>query len=273
MKKKLPLYVSILSIIISFGLVSQAQTLSTVGKSKISLKEFKEKYKEVREKSFVNVPSEKEFLQELVRYEIGVQEAKRLNLQKDPIVVERMNQLLYQFLLEKQLGESISKIKVTESDMKSYYRSNPELRTSHILIEIPPNANSAQKAAARKRANDIYAEVKKSKKSFEELVNLYTDDSITKRSGGDVGWHTRLTITPEYYNAAKKMKLNQIFGLVETIYGYHIIKLTGKNTYQKANKRQLRQIVFEIKRKEIFDRYFANLRKKYPVKINDKLLK
>ena len=98
MKNNFRISVLISVLVLASSAFSHAQTLSVVGKSKISLKDFKEKYKEVREKSFVNVPSEKEFLQELVRYEIGVQEAKRLKLQNDPIMVERANQLLYQYL-------------------------------------------------------------------------------------------------------------------------------------------------------------------------------
>tara|TARA_B100001248_G_C27399680_1_gene469112 strand:+ start:7606 stop:8421 length:816 start_codon:yes stop_codon:yes gene_type:complete len=249
-----------------------AKVVASVGSKNISLKDFQQKYNEMKERTMVNVPSQKDFLQELIRYEIGLQEAKRTGIQKDSKVQERYEQLLYQAFLEKQLGDKVSKIKVTESDMKKYYRNNPEIRASHILIEVPPNATAAQRSAARKRANDILQEVKKSKKPFEELVTLYTDDSITKRSGGDIGWQTRLTITPAFYNAANRLKEGQIGGPVETIYGYHIIKLVDRNPYQKANKRQLRQVVFEIKRKELFDALFSKLSKKYPVKVNTKLL-
>lgn len=271
---KAVLGISLINILLlAAGSMASAQTLASVGKSKISLKDFKAKYKEVKQKSFVSVPTEKEFLEELVRYELGVQEAKQLKLQNSPVVKQRFEQLLYQYLLEKQLGDSINKIKVTESDMKSYYKGNPEIRTSHILIEMAPGANKTQRETAKKRALEIYNEVKSSKKPFSELVALYTDDAVTKRSGGDVGWHTKLTITPDYYNAASKLKEGAISGLVETVYGFHIIKLTGKNTYQKANKRQLRQIVFEIKRKKLFDDYFAKLRKKHAVKVNKNLLK
>lgn len=256
-----------------YGNTSYAQNIATVGRANISVKEFEQKYKEVQQKSVVNVPSKEVFLEDLIRYEIGLQEAKAQNMEKDPQVQERYNQLLYQALIEKQIGKKVAQIKVSEEDMRNYYKSNPELRTSHILTEIPPNASSDQRAQAKKRAMEIYEDVKKSKKSFEELVALYTDDATTKRSGGDIGWQSRLTITPEYYEAAYKLKVGQVFGLVETLFGFHIVKLTGRNPYEKANKRHLRQVVFDVKRKQIFDSYFTNLKKKYPVKISKENIK
>ncbi|MCB0347414.1 MAG: peptidylprolyl isomerase [Bdellovibrionales bacterium] len=257
-----------LLVCLAYSSVTYAQNVATVGKVSISAKEFEQKYKEVQQKSVVNVPSKQVFLEDLVRYEMGLQEAKAQNMEKDPQVQERYDQLLYQALIEKQIGKRVSQIKVSEDDMRNYYKSNPELRTSHILIEIPPKASSDQRAQAKKRAMEIYEEVKKSKKSFEELVAIYTDDATTKRSGGDIGWQSRLTITPEYYEAAYKLKVGQVYGLVETLFGFHILKLTGRNPYEKANKRHLRQVVFDVKRKQIFDSYFAGLKKKYPVKMS-----
>jgi parvulin-like peptidyl-prolyl isomerase len=269
------MHLMILSLVLglTYSSIGVAQNVATVGKVIITAKEFEAKYKEVREKSVVNVPTKDVFLEDLIRYEVGLQEAKAQNMEKDPQVVERYEQLLYQALIEKQIGKKVAQIKVDENDMRNYYKNNPELRTSHILIEIPPNANADQKAQARKRATEIYDEVKKSTKSFEELVALYTDDATTKRSGGDIGWQSRLTITPEYYGAAYNLKVGQVQGLVETLFGFHIIKLTGRNTYEKANKRHLRQVVFDVKRKQIFDDYFANLKKKYPVKISKENIK
>jgi parvulin-like peptidyl-prolyl isomerase len=253
--------------------VAYAQVVATAGKTTITAKDFQQKYKEVQEKSVVNVPSKEVFLEDLIRYEIGLQEARAQNMEKDPAVQERYNQLLYQALIEKQIGKKVAQIKVTEEDMRNYYKTNPELRTSHILIEIAPNATAEQKAQARKRATEIYEEVKKSSKSFEELVAIYTDDATTKRSGGDINWQSRLTITPEYYDAAYNLKVGQVHGLVETLFGFHIVKLTGRNPYEKANKRHLRQVVFDVKRKQIFDAYFADLKKKYPVKISKENIK
>ncbi len=246
--------------------------VAVVGSKNITLKEFNDKYEEVR-KQTLNPPSKDLFLEDLVRFEMGVQEATKKGLQDDPIVKERIRQELYKGLIERELGKAVNEIKVTEKEMQEYYKNNPEIRTSHILIEFRPDATPEQKKAARNRAMEIYEEVKKSKRPFEELVNLYTDDVLSKRNGGDVGWQSRLTLMPSYYEAALKMKVGEVKGLIETPYGYHIIKVTGRRSYKDADKRQIRMAVFDQKRKALFDAYFAKLKKSYPVKVNKNLIK
>lgn len=252
-----------------FVIHSFAQTIATIGSRKISKKEFDDRYRDVVEQT-VNPPSKTEFLEDLIRYEVGLQEAKKIGLQNDPAVKERMNQELYKAMIEKSLSDKVEKINVTEAEMKKYYQSNPEIRTSHILTEIKPDATAKQIEAARKRAQQIYAQVKKSKRPFNDLVRLYSDDPISKRNGGDIGWQTRLTLVPNYYNAAIRMKQNQVLGIIKTQFGYHIIKMTGKRSYKDADKRNIRMAVFDLKRKTLFDRYFEQLKKKYRISINSK---
>src|SRR5690606_16462113 len=127
-------------------------------------------------------PSKELFVEDLIRYEIGVQEAMKKGIQEDPIVKERIRQEIYKGLIEKELGKAVSEIKVTEKEMQAYYKKNPEIRTSHILIEFRPDATTEQKKAAKDRATEIYEEVRKSKRPFEELVGLYTDDVLSKRN-------------------------------------------------------------------------------------------
>ena len=243
------------------------EVLATVGEKQITLKEFNERYDEVI-RNTANPPTKELFLEDLVRYEMGVQEAYKKGIDKDPVVKERMRQEIYKGLVERELTKKINEIKVTEPDMKKFYEKSPEIRTSHILIEFKPDATDAQKKAAKDRAKEIYSEVQKSKRPFEELVALYSDDVLSKRTGGDVGWQTSVTLVPSYYEAAMKMKLNEVRGLIETQYGFHIVKMTGRRSYDEANKRQIRAAVFDGKRKELFDQYFANLKKSYSIKIN-----
>jgi len=248
------------------------EIIAIVGSKQITVKELNDKYDEVVKQS-INPPSKQLFLEDLIRYEMGVQEAYKKGLQDDPLVKERFRQEVYKGLIERELGKKISEIKVNEKEMQAYYQKNPEIRTSHILIEFRPDANEEQKKVARERALEILNEVKKSKRPFEELVALYTDDVLSKKTGGDVGWQSSLTLVPPYYQAALGMKVGEVKGLIETQYGFHIIKVTGRRGYSDANKRQIRAAVFDDKRKTIFDAYFERLRKQYPVKVNKDKLK
>ncbi len=249
----------------------EAQVLAKVGSAEITLKDFETKLNEIKKKS-INPPTAEQFLEDLVRYEMGLQEARARKLENDPAVRQSINEELYKGLVERSIGEKVNKIKVNEKEMRAFYAKNPEIRTSHILIEVKPNANPEEKAIARKRATEIYAEVNKSKRPFEELVKLYTDDTFTKNNGGDVGYQSRITLVPAYYDTAQKLKMNDISGLVETQYGFHIIKLTGRRSYEQANKQQLRTAVFDEKRKNIFDEFFNSLKSKYKIETNKKLL-
>lgn len=255
----------------SFG-QGKDEVLAQVGNKKIMLSDFNKKYNEVRGQT-VNPPTKSLFLEDLVRYELGLTQAEKMGLEKDPAVQDRMKQELYKALLEKELGDKVQKINVTDKEMEDYYKKNPEIRTSHILFEIKPGATGDQKTEAKKRATEIYEkEVKGSKRPFEELVRLFSDDTISKQNGGDVGWQSRVTLVPSYYDTIINMKVDEVKGLVETQFGYHIVKVTGKRTFENANKRQLRAAVFDEKRRQAFNDYFEKLKKTSSIKINSKLL-
>ena len=258
---------SILVLVVTMTSFAQEadDVVAVVGSKKITKKEFDEKYKDVVSKAF-NPPSKDLFLEDLVRYEVGVMEAEKRNLGNDPVVQERIRQVLYVDLVEKEIGKKADQITVTEKEMQNYYAKNPEIRTSHILIELKERARPSEKEAAKKRAGEIYKEVKSSKKPFEQLVKLYSDDVISKKTGGDIGWHNSTTLLPEYYNAALKLSNNQISNLIETKFGFHIIKLTGKKAYKDADKVRLNAAVKEQKKRVLFDDFFGKLKSKYNVK-------
>lgn len=250
---------------------ADSPVVAEVGNKKITLDDFNKKYNEVKVQT-INPPTKKQFLEDLVRYELGVQEAEKRKLENDPIVQDRMKQELYKALLEKDLGQKVQKIEVSDKEMQDWYKNNPEIRFSHILIEFKPGATPEQVAEAKKRATEIYDEVKKSKRPFEELVRLYSDDPLSKQAGGDVGWQSRVTIVPSTYEATIGMKPGDIKGLVETPFGFHIIKLTARHSYEEANRRQVRAAVYDEKRKQAFNEYFEKLKKQYNIRVNPSAL-
>ena len=246
--------------------------VATVGNYRITSKEFKDRYEEVV-KNTLNPPAKEVFLEDLVRYRVGLQEAKKRKLDEDPLYKERADQELYKTLIEREIGKKVDAIRVTEDEMKAFYSKSPEIRSSHILIEFKPDATEAQKNAARERAKEIYKEVLASKRPFQELVALYSDDPLSKNTGGDVGWQSSITLVPAYYDVILKMKVGEVRGVVETPYGFHIIKVTDRRGYNDANKRTLRAAVFEQRRKAVFDDYFAKIKKTYTINVNKTALK
>jgi len=250
---------------------TDADVVAVVGTKRITVEDFNKKYDQVRSKAF-NPPTKAQFLEDLVRYEMGLQEAAKKQIEKDPLVQDRMKEELYKALVEKELAARVEKIAITDKEMEAYYKKNPEIRLSYILVEMKPGSTPEQHAEAKKRANEIYDEVKKSKRPFEELVKLYSDDVLTKQTGGDAGWQARVTVPPPVYDAIVGMKVGEIKGLVEVPYGFQIIKVTGRRSFENANRRALRAAVFDEKRKDIFNDYFEKLKKTYTIKTNPKLI-
>ena len=266
--------IAVVFLLLTSGLCSSsfAQVIAKVGSKEITLPDFKQRYDEIK-KQTVNPPTAQDFLDDLIRFEIGVQEAEKRNMQSDPAVRERIRQEMYKGLIEKELGKRVESIDVNEAEMKDYYKSNPELRSSHILIQYPTGASPEKIAAAKKRADEIYAEVAKSKRPFEELVKLYSDDTLSKAAGGDIGYQNRITMVPSYYEAMLRAKQGEITKPVQTVYGFHIIKVTGRRSFQDADRKQIRAAVFDNKRRALFDAFFKKLGSRYPVTKNENLIK
>lgn len=268
--------VFVLSFISAMAWAQQKDAVvAEVGSRKITLDEFNKKYTEIL--GIVGVsggvaPTKAQFLEDLVRFEVGLAEANKKNLAQDPLVQERIKQEMYKVLLEKEIGPKAAKLQVSDGEMKDWYSKNPSIRWSNILIEVKPNATPEQRAEAKKRATEIFSEVKSSKRPFEELVRLYSDDTMAKQFGGDAGWQSIVT-APLIYDSVKKAKVGELVGPVETIFGYSIMKVTGRATFEQASRQDIRQAVFNEKRRQLMDQYFAGLKKQISVKSNPSLLK
>lgn len=264
------LMIAILCPVLAMAQPKKDEVLAKVGNRTITVEDFNRRFNEA--KNTFNPPTKKQFLEDLVRFEIGLSEATVKGTEKDPIYQERLKAELYKTYLENELGEKVQKIPVSEAEMEDFYKQNPEFRFSTIITEVKPGATVAQKAEARKRATEIYEEVKKSKRPFEDLVRLYSDDMITKPLGGDAGFQSRVTLTPTFYDSLSKMQVGEIKGLIETPFGLHIVKLTARRSYQDADKRQIRMAVHNEKRVKLLHDHFNALKKKYPITVNSKLI-
>jgi len=124
--------------------------------------------------------------------------------------------------------------RVSAQEVKGFYEANaasfgePEQRrASHILIGIKSGASDADKAKARERAARILAEVRKSPGRFAELARRNSSDAGSASKGGDLGFFSRGMMVQPFEEAAFRLKPNQIGDLVESDFGFHIIKITG----------------------------------------------
>lgn len=124
----------------------------------------------------------------------------------------------------------MGQVSVSDQEVKEFYDANAakfqgdeQRQASHILIGF----SGQDKETAKAKALDILAQVKKNPKSFEELAIKYSQDTGSATKGGDLGSFGRGAMVKPFEDAVFSMKVNQISDLVESEFGYHIIKLNG----------------------------------------------
>ena len=144
----------------------------------------------------------------------------------------------------------IPKMQTTEDEAKKFYnenaakfQGNEQRHASHILIGVSAAASPEAKAEAKKKAEQLLAEVKKSPAKFAELAKKYSQDPGSAEKGGDLGTFARGSMVKPFEEAVFSMKPGDISGLVQSDFGYHIIKLTeivGQGQGFDALKPQIR---------------------------------
>jgi peptidyl-prolyl cis-trans isomerase C len=127
-------------------------------------------------------------------------------------------------------AEITAKIAVPDADVDAFYKQNPErfkqnesVHASHILIGVPQNATPQQKAQAKSAAQDALKKARAGA-DFAALAKERSNDS-SAQNGGDLGFVPRGQTVPAFEDAAFKLKPGQMSGVVETQFGYHIIKV------------------------------------------------
>jgi len=111
-------------------------------------------------------------------------------------------------------------------------KENASLRASHILIAFEgatraPATVTRAKEEARREANRVLRLARRGNDNFEELAREYSDGP-TKNRGGDLGFFQEGQMATEFFNFVDKNRVGRI-GLVETEFGFHIIKVTDKD--------------------------------------------
>jgi peptidyl-prolyl cis-trans isomerase D len=152
---------------------------------------------------------------------------------------------------------------VTDAEVKklyesraSQYRVPEERRVSHILIAVPADAKPAQREAARKKAEQILAELRKAPQRFAELAKKYSQDPGSAQKGGDLGLFGRGMMVKPVEDAAFALKDGETSGVVESEFGYHIIKVTGIQPARARSLEEVRpQLVAEVQKQKGAQRF------------------
>jgi peptidyl-prolyl cis-trans isomerase C len=225
---------------------------------------------------YTSLERKKEFLDNLVRFEVLAKEAERKGLNKDPEVVRTMKQVMIQKLLKDEFDKFTPK-DISDADVKKYYDTHgaefntpEEARVSMILVKDP---SVAKKVLADARIKGV------DNQSFRNLVQEYSTDQPTKERGGDLRYFDRSTkeVPKEIVDAAFKLQnIGDNSEPVKTNGGVAILKLTGRrkavNRTLEEVKEQIRNKLYRDKRTETMESYVKNLRDKAKISVDESKL-
>ncbi len=119
---------------------------------------------------------------------------------------------------------------VSDQQISEFYTKNPErfqqpeaVRTSHVLVRVPEKADAAARRAARAEADRVRAAAFKGE-DFAALARRHSQDQGSAVNGGDLGFVVRGQTIPAFEEAAFGLKPGQVSQVVETTFGFHVIK-------------------------------------------------
>ena len=252
------------------------KVLATIDKDKITLEEFEKELDKIPVNMKMAVATEsgkKTFLDNLIIKKLLLKEAAKDKIENEKEFQTRLLDIKTQLLIESLLRKKIaSDAQLSDDEVKKYYEANKEkfkkereISTRHILLRTEEEAQQIK-------------EKLKNGEDFVALAKQYSIEPTARTSGGDIGFHPKGTLLPEYEEAAFKLtKVGQVSGIVKTQYGYHVIRLEGikppASVPFEEVKDFIKQQMAQEKQKELIEKYVDSLKKNAKITINEAMLK
>lgn len=213
-------------------------------------------------------PTEEGFLKQL----------KMTGMSPEQFRTRAYEQTLCEIVVERDVK---SKIKISDEQARKFYDENPArferpetVRAAHILISTVDKASQQPISADKKKekeklAKDVKARAEKGE-DFAKLAKEFSEDPGSKDKGGEYTF-ARGEMVPEFETAAFSLKTNQVSAVVETRYGYHVIKTLQKIAPEKIDFAKvlpdLKEGLAQQEAQKVLPDYFAKIKKEAGVEI------
>jgi len=164
----------------------------------------------------------------------------------------------------------LKKVSVSDQQVRAYYDENPNLfrkpeqvKASHILVQVPQDADEAKQATALATIQGLKTRIDNGE-NFATLAQQYSD-CPSKAKGGDLGFFNRKQMVPPFSEAAFGLEPGQTSDVVQTRFGYHLIRATEYQAEQTMAFNDVKDAISKRLRQEQegekIDAYLEKLKK------------
>lgn len=212
----------------------------------------------------------KRLLEEMIAAEMFYIEAKKDGLDSDQEYLAAVEQTVKTLLQQYAVQKLIRQAQVDPAQVEAYYNEHQEefqgeaeVKASHILV--------ADEALAKEILTELDGGL-----DFAEAATKYST-CPSKENGGDLGFFSRGKMVPEFEAAAFDLAVDEISGLVQTQFGYHIIKVTDKKeattkSFEEVAD-QIGQIMMQQAQRDLYEAQVAKLKEMHTYEMNEELLR
>ena len=188
-----------------------------------------------------------------------------------------------QLLSSKVFNEITKDVKVSDDEVKKYYEENidtlftePEqIKISYILVKYGDNDPAKKtKEEALEKIKMIQEKLSEGE-SFENLAGKYSEDENTNTKGGDLGYFSKGELIQEFESVAFSLNLGEVSSVIETDYGFHLIKLTDYKDARVKTFGEVKDSINEYLTNELKNKKWAefilDLKNKAEIKYSKKM--
>ncbi len=238
---------------------------------------------------YTTLDRKKEFLDNLIRFEVLAREAEKQGLAKDPDVQNTLKKIMVQKLVQKNFQDATAAADIPEPELQKYYDAHKDeyvrakrVRVAAVVWNAPQGTPERAKklAAAQKALAKLKIEEKKNTLAFAQIVAESSEDAATKGTAGDLQFKTQDELekaaSKDVAEAAFKLKPGETSGIVQAPQGLYLLKYTGEQpelnrTFDQVKPQIANKLHREKKTKE-FDEWLKGLREQAKIAVDDKAL-
>ena len=196
------------------------------------------------QKRLLDHPEERSsFARQLLLTKAAATKARSEGLDRKPDVKERLSYFIDQYLAEEYMSRLVSALAPPQDEeLKKYYKEHekdfllPErVKAAHIFFSAPRDDTAEARNRARSKAEEILRRIGKGE-DFSQLAREFSDDAETAAAGGNLGYISRgKTNSEEFEKALFALKKGETSAIVESPFGYHIIRVDERQDKRTAN--------------------------------------